>query len=118
MNSGQVFTYAKSGRSVPVAVDARPSEAAIEDGAQRLVGSFAHQPRIVIRESAADVIPGITERGVASGAVHKGAIYLFMDTLGSQAEVARALFHELFHYGLNPFEFRAGIYLALLLAEA
>ena len=93
--------FANSGRSVPVAVSARPSEAAIEDGAQRIIGSFAHQPRIVIRDSAVGSIPGATVPGATSGAVHKGAIYLFRDSIASQAELARTIFHELFHYGLR-----------------
>jgi len=54
------------------------------------IGQFAHQPPILIRESALGNLPGATAASNISGAVHDGAIYLFLDQLGSKAEVPQA----------------------------
>lgn len=90
-----------SERSVPLPLGERATAAEVHEVAEQVLKAFAHQPPVLIRDSAIGVLPGAVE-GIA-GAVHGGRIYLFRDQLESKAAVARTLFHELLHYGLRRF---------------
>ena len=81
----------------------RLRDTAVAKEAERLVGQFAHQPPIVVRQSAEGVLEGATRASGIMGAVHKGRIYLFLDRIASLEDVRHTLFHELFHYGLRRF---------------
>ncbi len=97
-----VAIYSTSDRSVPLAPSHWIDVGVIAKEVENRIGQFAHQPTVRIRDSAFGNLPGVDRNSDAiSGAVHKGAIYLFRDQLGSLGEVQRTLFHELLHYGLR-----------------
>jgi len=93
--------YSRSDNSVALSVDEWVTEAVAAGEVDQRIGPFAHQPPIWIRGSAIGNLPGATATSNISGAVHDGAMYLFLDQLGSRADVQRTLFHELLHCGLR-----------------
>lgn len=93
--------YSTTGRSIPLAASQRVVEATVAQEIEQRIGKFAHQPAVVIRESAEGVLPGATKANGVAGAVHKGRIYLFLDQLATRGDVQETLFHELFHYGVR-----------------
>lgn len=93
--------YSTTGRSVPLSAGQRVVEAAVADEVEKRIGQFAHQPSVVIRDTAEGVLPGATKADGIGGAVHQGRIYLFLDQLANLAAVQETLFHELFHYGVR-----------------
>jgi len=102
-DAGSLSILSTTGKSKPLDASLRIAETAIADEVGKRIGGFAHKPTIIIRESALGVLPGVEAGDSVSGAVHKGAIYLFKDQLGSRSDVQRTLFHELLHYGLRRF---------------
>lgn len=96
-----VAIYSTSGRSVPLPVVQRMTQAAVLQEVGNRIDQFAHQPAVVVRPTAEGVLPGATKADAVSGAVHDGKIYLFLDQLADVLDVQRTLFHELFHYGLR-----------------
>lgn len=80
------------------------SEAALAQVAEERLADFAHQPKVLIRNTVSDVLgDAARDNGAISGMVHKGSIYLFRDGIGSTAEATSTLWHELLHYGLRRF---------------
>lgn len=68
------------------------------------IGHFSHQPAVLIRDSAFGILPGVARDNHVSGAVFKGFIYLFRDSLANTADVQKTLLHELVHYGIRRFQ--------------
>lgn len=96
-----VSIYSTTGRSIPLTAGQRVVESAVTDEIEQRIGQFAHQPTIVIRDSAEGVLPGATKADGVAGAVHEGRIFLFLDQMATRADVQETLFHELFHYGVR-----------------
>jgi antirestriction protein ArdC len=90
-----------SERSVPVSIVQRMTEAAVLAEVNNRINQFAHQPTVIVRATAKGVLEGARDGDAIYGAVHNGAIYLFLDQLTSAADVQKTLFHELLHYGLR-----------------
>lgn len=90
-----------SERSVPVPVVQRMTEAAVLAEVDNRIHQFAHQPTVIVRATAKGVLQGTSDGDAIYGAVHNGAIYLFLDQLTSASDVQKTLFHELLHYGLR-----------------
>jgi hypothetical protein len=99
--------FSLTGRSVPLTAGQRVVEATVAQEVEQRIGQFAHQPTVVIRDSAEGVLPGATKADGVAGAVHKGRIFLFLDQLATRADVQETLFHELFHYGVRKIFTRA-----------
>ncbi len=81
------------------------SAAQIAQVLEERLAQFAHQPKVLIRDTERDVLGGASRNdGIAtSGMVYKGDIYLFRDGLPDTAAVSRTVWHELLHYGLRRF---------------
>lgn len=90
-----------SERSVSVPIVQRMTEAAVLAEVDNRINQFVHQPTVIVRSTAKGVLPGARDGDAISGAVHDGAIYLFLDQLASTVDVQKTLFHELLHYGLR-----------------
>ena len=75
----------------------RLRDTAVAHEVEQLIGKFAHQPDVLIRDSAEGVIPGATAADGISGAVYDGKIHLFLDQFRSLSEARRVVFHELLH---------------------
>jgi hypothetical protein len=100
-DDGGLTIYSTTGRSVPLPTGQRVVEAAVAQEIENRIGQFAHQPTVVIRDSAEGVLPGASKADGIAGAVHDGRIFLFLDQLSTLGDVQETLFHELFHYGVR-----------------
>jgi hypothetical protein len=92
------------GNGTPLPKSKWLSEAAITQIIEERIGQFAHQPPVLIVDSASEV-PFLNgaKPGDAMGATYGGKIYLFRDTFAHSADVVQTLWHELSHYGLRRF---------------
>lgn len=95
--------YSVSDRSVALPVSEWLSASVIANEVENRIGHFAHQPPVLIVDTAVGFLPNATRDSHISGAVHGGKIYLFRDELADLNAVKKTLFHEVLHYGLRRF---------------
>jgi hypothetical protein len=77
----------------PGSKEKRLSAQAITQMIEELIGQFAYQPLIFIKENAADVLgcAAVDDGAVISGATVDGRIFLFRDGIASRVETVRTL---------------------------
>ena len=98
-----IVLYSKSGRSVELPIDAQMSESAIDDEIAKRSEQFPNLPDIRVLDTSSQVIFGTNKSDRIAGAIHDGNIYIFRDQMANRFDVAKTVFHELFHYGLRKF---------------